>query len=263
LTRRATRHVILEHFANMEGVRKRHRKVRTGCTECRRRRVKVSPVLQSSTFLITSSVPRLTYSKCDERRPQCKNCTRNMSQCSLLFLTSLYTTFRETSVAVVPPQRSSPKICLPPASASFSSLGFQVGFPALDNRSQELLHHYISVVYKTTTNDHAIKTLGSEIHRLAFIHPFLMSGRLAVSALHLAHRVPARSRELAATAIKEEHTALQYFRAALAEVNSNNIHAVFSFSTIVIPYIMASTLTDKYDSHFKHLFATMRRRTYR
>jgi hypothetical protein len=96
------------------------------------------------------------------------------------------------------------------------------------------------------TSDYVIEVLGTGIYLMAFIHPFLMSGRLAVSALHLSRLVPARFEEISAIAIKEEHAALPSFRALLAEMNPKNIHAVFAFPTTIIPYIMASTLTDKY-----------------
>lgn len=191
---------------------------------------------------ISSSVRRLICAKCDERRPECQNCNRNRLHCSLIFLTpGSYTALGKTSTVVIPPRKSSQTAYLPPPNTSFNSLSFSMPHA----RSRELLYHYTSIVCKTITSNHVIEILGTEIHRMRFTHPFLMSGTLAVSALHLSRLVPARCEELSAIAIKAKHAALPSYQSALAEINPSNIHAVFAFSSTVIPYIMASTPTNK------------------
>lgn len=68
-----------------------------------------------------------------------------------------------------------------------------------------------------------------------------MHGLLAISALHLASHQPHRQVELCAKALASEQAALPSYRQILAETDpkNENIHAVFAFSTFVVPYMLA------------------------
>ena len=76
---------------------------------------------------------------------------------------------------------------------------------------------------------------------MALAYPFLMEGILALSALHLASYQPHRAVELSALALASEQTALPSYRQLVAnfDPNNENIHAIFAFSTFVVPYMLA------------------------
>jgi hypothetical protein len=59
-----------------------HRKVRTGCDQCKRRRIKVqdNPKLNSS--LLAPALACSLGEQCDETKPSCANCARYTSSCS-------------------------------------------------------------------------------------------------------------------------------------------------------------------------------------
>jgi len=116
----------------------------------------------------------------------------------------------------------------------------------LDTQSQELLHHYTSTVCVTMSRPSQLDIWRCEMPRMGLAHPFLMHGLLAVSALHLSVMVPSRTKRFIAIAIEEEHQALPSFRSLLASNSPESTHAVFAFSGAVIPYILATTITDKY-----------------
>ena len=119
---------------------------------------------------------------------------------------------------------------------------------SLDRQSHELLHHYTSTVCLTMARPNQIDIWRYDMPRIGFDHPFLLHGLLAISALHLSTKLPSRSKELISVAIEEEHRALPSFRKLLASNKPESIHAVFAFSGIVIPYILATTFADRYEN---------------
>jgi hypothetical protein len=75
--------------------------------------------------------------------------------------------------------------------------------------------------------------------QIGLSHPFLFSGIIAISALHLATVLPHRRHELQHLAISQESAALPSFRASVNEPNAESIHATFAFAGSVVYYIMA------------------------
>jgi hypothetical protein len=83
------------------------------------------------------------------------------------------------------------------------------------------------------------------VPQLAHQHPFLMHGILACSALHLAHKNPARQREYIITASSHQDKAMPLFRSAVAIVNEDNCDAIIVFSHLLVIYAFASELQDE------------------
>ena len=75
---------------------------------------------------------------------------------------------------------------------------------------------------------------------LGLSHPFVLSGLLSLSALHLSSRIPSRRRELLNYAISQENAALPSFRETMANCVPESIDAVFAFAGNAICYVMAS-----------------------
>jgi len=90
------------------------------------------------------------------------------------------------------------------------------------------------------TGSHSPRLWSIEIPQLTLIHPFLLTGILAVTALHLSTLYPNRKRELHTLAIAKETAALPTFRRNVTFPNGENIHATFAFAGSIIFYMMVS-----------------------
>ncbi|KAN0121797.1 hypothetical protein V8E51_000123 [Hyaloscypha variabilis] len=215
-------------------MRRDHRKLRTGCKQCRRRRV-----------------------KCDEAKPSCAACIRNKLQCSFEFLTPSLPKLR---------QREPKENVLPypwnVLRSSSPSQDIGLHHTSLDLHSMELLHHFTTVTYLTFSDQRRYFLWKTEIPRMAISHGFLMHGLLAVSALHLSILQPHRKEELTRRATISEHLGLPLFRQFVSHEDPETIHAVIAFAGFVIPYVVGSreTLTGRipslYDEHPHWFFAT-------
>jgi hypothetical protein len=97
---------------------------------------------------------------------------------------------------------------------------------------------------------------------MAVSSPFLMHGLLAVSALHLASLQPVRKAELLTFATSCEQQALPSFRHMLPAVPPTDVDAAFAFSTLVVPYIIATGTGDaripRLDDDRPHWFLAIR-----
>ncbi|KAI9730347.1 MAG: hypothetical protein M1834_005857 [Cirrosporium novae-zelandiae] len=122
-----------------------------------------------------------------------------------------------------------PSLCSSQASSSYN-------FTAIDF---EIYHHYIG---------HTSSTLGPgypQIWRdiippIAFDHPFLLHGILAITALHLIYLHPEKEHDYLIPAISHQDIALQGYRIALADVSPYNCHAIFAFSTLLIQHAFSA-----------------------
>ncbi|KAL0570219.1 transcription factor [Marasmius crinis-equi] len=134
-----------------------HKKSRTGCAQCKKRRV-----------------------KCDEGRPTCGNCERRQSDCVYVERSKpdddesvpdkpieIKTRRQKTELQLV---RRSPT---PPP------------FSSLDMVSLRLFHHWCTLTANTLAHsDNALRGMQHSIPQLAFQHPSIMHVLLAVAAQH-------------------------------------------------------------------------------
>ncbi|KUJ06426.1 uncharacterized protein LY89DRAFT_603329 [Mollisia scopiformis] len=217
----------------MGETRRSHKKTRTGCTQCKRRRV-----------------------KCDEGKPSCANCTKNKIQCSLDFLTPMTSSSRSLIIAS--------------STSSYSpSLTPELSPSTFSPQTNELLHHYSTTLYLSLADNRTPRVWKVGMLQMGLEYPFLLSGIQAVSALHLASLLPNRKDEFYSLALSRESAALPSFRATLINPKPETIDAIFAFAGSIVYYVMASPehfagekidrcrIPTKNDDH-PHWFQTMR-----
>ncbi|KAE9364670.1 hypothetical protein N431DRAFT_474255 [Stipitochalara longipes BDJ] len=197
------------------GARRPHRKTRNGCLGCKARRI-----------------------KCDEVKPSCGTCTRYSSSCTYpTTLSASHSTSGSPSSTLIPQshhQDRPPTSLYPPPQSSLLLSPF-------NTQHLELLHLY------TTTTAYTLTTLPARariyqhiIPQLAFSHPFLLSGILSLSSLHLSHLYPSRKEPLHRDAVEYHSFALRGFKEELGKLNRENYEALFMFSTFLVARTWAS-----------------------
>lgn len=115
---------------------------------------------------------------------------------------------------------------------------------ALTWNELELLHHFtISTAMTLTVREDQEQIWQVSVPQLALQYSFLMHGIFAISALHLARlRVDSRQHYLTLAA-DHEHVALQAYRLVIQQLNKDNSHAAFAFSSLVVAYSLGSPRT--------------------
>ncbi|KAL5051086.1 hypothetical protein BDW71DRAFT_172251 [Aspergillus fruticulosus] len=209
--------------------RRSHRKSRNGCDQCKKRRI-----------------------KCDEGRP-CVNCSRRGMAC----------TFENRSSATPPNGQNDWGVLSDiggrllatygdaPAPQSPSQDPFRVFNNRLSERAwfpqewtaqdPELMHHYTLYTSKTFARRPQMQeTWQTTIPEIAYSHEFLMHGLLGLSALHLAYLKPERYSHYLAGAGFHMSLGLRSYRRLILSPSSDNCHALFCFSSLVMVYIYAS-----------------------
>ncbi|GAD97509.1 C6 transcription factor, putative [Paecilomyces variotii No. 5] len=108
------------------------------------------------------------------------------------------------------------------------------------------MHHYSTVSYKTITDREALQDVWQiSVPKEALIHPFLMHGLLALSALHLLElNEHSNQRQLYVDlATSHQNMALTLFRKELNAITPSNCRAMFAFSNIAAVLGLAFTHT--------------------
>ena len=170
--------------------------------------------------------------------PSCTNCTRLSKQCSLVSITPVRFFSRSKSKI----ERTA-EVLLSPRGPSGNLRDFAKLFPNIasnDVLDDELFHHYTTSTYAAIGANKALDVWSMKIPQLALEHPFLMHGLLAVTAIHLADINPQRHYLLVTRALRHKSFALPLFRQLISEITEQNCHAIFTFSSFVIPYALAS-----------------------
>ncbi|KAL1640167.1 hypothetical protein SLS58_007281 [Diplodia intermedia] len=217
--------------------RRSHKKTRTGCMQCKQRRV-----------------------KCDEQKPTCGNCIKREQSCSLQFVvpnlpysrpaaqkpnlapTSASSSRTQSPVALAPnilPQPASPS----PALASPASTSTQTPGLTFSVEDMELLHHYtVSTSLTFSTRSDVLEVYRLAAPEIAFSDPPLMNGLLAISGLHRAHCCSdIEKRRLYSTiAAAHQNIALGAFRERLSNLTRENCPGVFLFSAWLTLYVLGS-----------------------
>ncbi|KAF4452331.1 Fungal transcriptional regulatory N-terminal [Fusarium albosuccineum] len=111
-----------------------------------------------------------------------------------------------------------------------------------------LMHQYNTSTCFTMANNESLNTVWQiQVPKLAFNHDFLLSGTLALAALHrssLATTSSSESQFLVAAARHHGQRAIQSYIPALRSATDQNCHAIFAFSIILASYHLA---TIRYD----------------
>jgi hypothetical protein len=157
--------------------------------------------------------------------------------CSLEFLTPTNSVSRSFDTV-----RSQP---VPPnlAAAFYFRLGRELSDSSFFNaQTDEIFDHYVNVISPSLCRDRkpSIWPIWRvSIPQLALEHPFLLSGIIAISALHLGTLLPQRKHELQNLAIEQESAALPLFRASIKSPNTQTLDATFTFAGTLVYYVMA------------------------
>ncbi|KAL4922007.1 hypothetical protein BDW62DRAFT_172855 [Aspergillus aurantiobrunneus] len=180
-----------------------HTKSRTGCLQCKKRRV-----------------------KCDENGHPCGNCAFRNVKCE-------YPNPSTTASSAEParpnpvPQQGSPDIpeVHPPVA----------GLTSPNKLLLELMHKFSTETYKSLVSEpsdlHVWQTV---IPRRALDHDFLLDGILSVAALHTASTVdPPAARPYLDAAMAFQSRASQPFQTAIENISPENCDAVFAYSMLI------------------------------
>ncbi|GME40954.1 C6 zinc finger domain-containing protein [Neofusicoccum parvum] len=218
--------------------RRSHKKTRTGCMQCKQRRV-----------------------KCDEQKPTCGNCIKRGQPCSLQFTVPQLPYSRPTPQSSILPTASdnssrtqSPVPLAPnllPANASpypqHASPGSVSTAPSVATsfsvEDMELLHHYTVATSLTfSTRSDVLEVYRIAAPEIAFSDPPLMHGLLAVSGLHRAHCCAdiEKRRQYSTTAAAHQNIALGVFRERLSNLTRENCPGAFLFSAWLTLYVLGS-----------------------
>ncbi|KAH8819487.1 hypothetical protein F5884DRAFT_760673 [Xylogone sp. PMI_703] len=215
---------------NTTGSRRPHRKTRTGCKTCKRRKV-----------------------KCDEQRPQCSNCIKHSVQCDYLLppLSSL----PGTPITNLSHGAHSPFVDTPQLAASelrdstspyddMPGAGIERRALNLNLADLELLHNYSTSTCYSLSSNPILRTLWKiNVPQLGFAYGFVMRGILALSALHLAYFRRERRDYYVSQAILHHQSGLRVAISLLPHINAENCTAVYLFSAMTFIFALANPRT--------------------
>ncbi|KAM0563753.1 hypothetical protein ACHAPJ_001485 [Fusarium lateritium] len=216
--------------------RRTHTKSRTGCLNCKRRKV-----------------------KCDEARPSCFHCTRHGVSCSLA---SQSTASSGASLVDVSSNAYSARFpnLTPSTPASLDSHSHAVNSPdqfqnfshpspadqiapfppqELWARDCELMHHYCTVTADSLSVRKDLAYVWAvAVPRLGYQHPFVMHGILAIAAAHKAYLVPSNRRTYLPLADYHQTLGSEGYRRYLQDFDLSNWMPVFGFASVVVLHML-------------------------
>ncbi|CAD6449347.1 62c7105a-8c59-4cc4-aeef-24b8e3c826eb [Sclerotinia trifoliorum] len=195
-------------------IRRPHTKSRSGCHNCKKRRI-----------------------KCDEEKPSCQKCTSREVVCTyprlrpLIWVDGIPSTTEAGKEGLKDSNDSSPPShSSTPRNEEISN----TKTPSLNLENIDLIIHWFTKTVHTvnpTSNPAALKTAQTLILSEAMQHHFLLHGLLALSALHYAesHANPQKYIEIATA----HHTqGLNLYHSALSNMSKQNDTACIAFSSI-------------------------------
>ncbi|KAI2633629.1 hypothetical protein GGS26DRAFT_554107 [Hypomontagnella submonticulosa] len=231
----------------MAKIRRPHRKSRTGCIACKKRRI-----------------------KCDEEKPTCAYCKIRSEPCvypppqsrvdrSSQPVDETVSTDQEDSAPQCHPSIPSyPSLPQDPISPILGPRDGDAappypGDPIFGMRDLFLLHHWSTTVSLSMLKTPWVDQLFQHVlPRIAFHHPFLMHAVLSLAALHSAHledlssssaasSLPSpRSQDLVIDAVEHHNRAIPGFRDAIDNITQANCDAVFATAILNLFYVFAT-----------------------
>lgn len=199
-----------------------HQKTRGGCTDCKRRHVKVIG------FPLSDIHHELTVAQCNEGKPQCAGCSRRGVQC-------VYEPPKQRAKTPVRP--NSPvahEVTEPqpvPGPQHISEGSYYSAKSLLDLR---LMHHYCIFTaedFAASFGGVVTTSLKVEIPRWAMQHEFLMDSLLFVAMIHLCSEDPDSVQRLPVYLYRDQ--ALRSLRQATANLSEETNQAVRGASVLL------------------------------
>ncbi|KAH7138488.1 hypothetical protein B0J11DRAFT_16624 [Dendryphion nanum] len=201
----------------MSGTRRAHRKSRSGCTECKRRRI-----------------------KCGEEKPRCSHCVRHEKVCEYTQPTAVSglspsgrsTLQVDSSTASV--EANSPSavsvLSMPTSSAHLPSSLF-------DMKDMALLHHWCLVTSTSIINARKLDYLWQTLlPQVGFGHPHVMHSILSLTALHIAYLNPSNKSSSILDAAQHHSKALEGFKEGINCPTPENSDALFANAALTFFY---------------------------
>ncbi|XRM37207.1 hypothetical protein ABZX51_000693 [Aspergillus tubingensis] len=196
--------------------RRSHRKSRSGCQQCKLRKV-----------------------KCGEEKPTCGNCKRHGVHCSFALSTRMAEPSLLGDQNSFSSQTSTPQSDYRPSNPSSPSGGASqpqmaaAPGPELAIADLELLHHYSTSTAYTFSFHPVIQTLWRiEVPQIAFKAPYTLRAILAVSALHLAVLRPEKQEQYISQASYHHEASLKLATPEIANITYDNCTPLFLFSAL-------------------------------
>ncbi|KAF1988318.1 hypothetical protein K402DRAFT_374176 [Aulographum hederae CBS 113979] len=188
-------------------MRKSHKKARTGCINCKQRKV-----------------------KCDEQRPSCANCVRRSTLC-------VYSSHNGSPSAESPDSLG----VLPNGTFAIPRNPQDYTPHSLHMLDLELLHNFtVSTCYTLSHNAVSKDVWRVEVPKLAFSNEFVMRGILAFSSLHLSYSRKDKSDFFLQYANRTHDLALREATILLSNINKDNCCALYTFSALSCMYAMSA-----------------------
>ncbi|OQD99020.1 hypothetical protein PENVUL_c066G09892 [Penicillium vulpinum] len=211
-------------MATLPSGRRTHRKSRSGCLQCKKRKV-----------------------KCDESQPHCRNCEKHGVVCSFAspaVLSTPQTDVVESPVSLSGPDSTSSGVSraqtlgMSQALPSLSSLG---PFPStLAVFDLELLHHWTTSTCYTLSRSPSVQSVWcNEAPRIGFSTPPVLHILLAFSALHLARSDESRRASCLAHAQMHHSIAVREMIPLVSTLARDNGAALFIFSSLTCMFSCA------------------------
>ncbi|KAI5853366.1 hypothetical protein BZA05DRAFT_451508 [Tricharina praecox] len=227
--------------------RRSHKKSRTGCQKCKRRRI-----------------------KCDEVHPSCGNCLKHAIICDFSLSPeeqrAVSLEFQSAPRAAAGGQAksssssaASPLLLPPPPPpppqlqqhSFMSSVNLRIPTahpPTLNVLDLSLMHHWsIYTVDSMSNRDHIQQIWRLNVPTLAVHHPFLMHALLAISAMHLHYKGadPSESSPYLSVASHHHECAVRGMAGCLAHISRDNCDALFIASSLVVIYSFVASRIDE------------------
>ncbi|OGM51232.1 RTA1 like protein, partial [Aspergillus bombycis] len=203
--------------------RRSHRKTRTGCPNCKRRRI-----------------------KCDEQKPSCRNCVQHRIECEYAGSQAMNDHSSLASATATPspsPSNIGTTRTLPPNpwAQSGSSLQPQPSVSDDDVLNSRLIHHYSTATYQTLSDKAEFHYIWQfEIPEIAFEHRFLLPMIRAVSALHICRKGSSEVR-YKAYAYQQYEASLKDSSLALSRISPSNCHALYAVSALAFVFELGTS----------------------
>ncbi|KAJ5731609.1 uncharacterized protein N7483_006117 [Penicillium malachiteum] len=224
--------------------RKIHTKSRTGCTECKRRHIKV---FRSRGALDARNVLSLglTFPQCDENQPTCVNCQVTRRDCSYERLTPKLPLSVKKSRSELRPSPKNNESSADNLSASSPTDDGADHSPPVNIFHLELFNHFIQNIPEILGFEPtALGISGEEMMKYTLTSPFLMNQILALSALHLSVTRPSQYPHCKINATQLQTHAIVGFNAieSLTDKCIENILPTFLFSSILAHQTLCESL---------------------
>ncbi|KAL3482164.1 hypothetical protein BJX99DRAFT_217445 [Aspergillus californicus] len=179
--------------------RRSHRKARTGCSSCKKRRI-----------------------KCDEQKPTCRNCLQHKIKCG----------YHETLLFQAP-RRPLGSQTSPPTASRAPSAASQGPLPLCEDLvNVRLMHHFTTSTCQTLTTNRGVQALWRcQVPELGFVHRYLLQMIFAVAALHISRKTPSET-QYVLYAYQQYEASLRNSSLALTQISPDNCHALYAVSAL-------------------------------